>query len=259
MKKRSIAKQVLRGAIVGTALSVLIVPFAYFKFYHPKYPTYLARVYYNLTDDFSGSLFEKLIQDDFNIDYEGTLDEKITTHLYSDLIKIRQTNPELLTHLKKLVIIPESVYYSEMVYSHLDYVGLADTSGTIELIEGYSFDNLAHELAHIKYFNLPRESRKTFYDFFEWNEKIIKTPEGTLWEGGTIEPKNGFLRPYGATNVHECLATYVEQFYGENVDYSFWGKLDTSKFDYKQVLRFLLDENFITPGQYTSAVAELKE
>ncbi|MBI5065565.1 hypothetical protein HZA97_04990 [Candidatus Woesearchaeota archaeon] len=259
MKKRSIAKQVLRGAIVGTALAALVSPVAYLKIYHPKYPTNLARIYYNLTDDFSGSLFEKLIQDDFKIDYEGTLDEKVTTHLYSDLIKIRQTNPALLTHLKKIIIIPESVYYSELVYPYLDYVGLADPSGTIELMEGYSIDNLAHELAHIKYFNEPRESRNKFYDFFKWDEKIIKTADGTLWEGGTAEPRNGFLRPYGATNEHECIATYVEKFYEEIVDYSFWRRLDTNKFDYKQVLNFLHDENFITQEQYSSAVAELKQ
>jgi len=258
--KKLVLKQIRRGIILGLTISVPLSTFLYAKITFPTNPTGPAKIFYHLIDEFVGSELERRLQEEFNVDYEGVLNDQVILNLYHDFNYFKNKNEQLLEHLKKIVIIPNYIYESELVYPYWNYLAKANSNGSIEMSEDYERRTLTHELAHIKAFHLSAEQKQEFKNYFDWTEKPERNKQGYYgWNDGSDKPKNGFVRAYGALNVDECLATYVELFYNNSENYYFWKTVDKQNFDYTKPLSFLLREGFILQEHYDNAIKAMNK
>ncbi len=234
--KKNIAKVALVSALLGVGYEE-----------HTSHPTTVPSVYYIITDPFVTTLTEKRIEKEFGIDYEGDSNEERQRILEENLQKIYETNPALLTHCEKIVLHSEAVENSALVEPFLNYSGTANRLGTIELIS-LTLSETAHELAHLKYFHASKEfDDQLEYIFGNTYKKDLKNEKGSVWNDGSVRPRNGFVRPYGANNSHENVATYVEMAYIP----SFWEDQQLQQSDkYLKTLSLLQEYDFISLKQF---------
>ncbi len=239
-KKRNI----FRIALFGTLLGANGIGYL-------KHPTYISYCYYTLTDPFINTPTEKRIEKQFGIDYEGDPNEENQRILEENLQTIYETNPELLAHCEKIVLLSETVYLSPLVKPFLrGKVGYAERLGTIKVISN-SVGLIAHELAHLKHFNVQNKFNEDldhiFTDSYE-KEPIDFVDGRDVWkDDGTNGPKNGFVRPYGSINFKENVATYVAKAY----NLPFWRDERLQQSDkYLQTLSLLSEYHFISPRQF---------
>ena len=221
---------------------------------HVKNPTIFPHLYYTVTDPFITTAAEQRIEKKFGIDYEGDSNEKIQNSLEENLQTIYETNPVLLSHCKKIILHSEAVTDSILVKPFLDASGYAGLFGTIELNNTTALSTVAHELAHLAHFDAPKEFNEELERIFgsSYGKGIKKVENDYRWEDGSWEPWNGFVDPYGATNAHENVATYVEKTY----EHYFWGYERLQESDkYLQTLALLQKYNFISLRQFE----EIKE
>ncbi len=245
MIKRALGKIILAGALtIGAAV------------YHVFDPTLIPRIWYTIKDPFITTATEQKIEKEYSIDYEGTDNEVIQRAVQENLRRIKKANPELLKHCTKIVLHPITVTDSKYIKPFVDFSGRAFYTGTIELTTT-EIGTLIHELAHEKDFQAPKEFREKLDAIFansyaqELKEPTffygIKKIKPTQWQDGTFEPRNGFVRPYGANNSKENVATYVEEAYNQ----LFWEKPELQKDEkYAKTLALLLEYKFITKQQY---------
>lgn len=85
-------------------------------------------------------------------------------------------------------------------------------------------ETMPHELSHLLYEKLPRAVKrkltKTIKSIVarpEVKSDVIKDQEGDVvsWKDGLTLPRYAMVKPYGASNSDEFLATYVADIYGE--------------------------------------------
>ncbi len=220
---------------------------------HARHPTTFPSIYYMVTDPFVATLTEKKIEEQFGIDYEGDSSEERQKELEENLQNIYETNPALLAHCKKIVLHSEAVQNSRLVKPFLSYGGYSDIGDTINIIDN-SLDTLAHELAHLAHYNSPKKFDEELDHIFgnTYKKGLKKENRRSLWNDNSFEPRDGFVKPYGATNASENVATYVEKAY----DPSFWEDERLQQSDkYLQTLSLLQKYNFISPKQFE----EIKE
>lgn len=252
MLKRALRKIALAGALtVGAAV------------YHVFDPTLIPRTWYTIKDPFITTQTEQKIEDKYGIDYEGDSDEQTQIALEENLRQIKKTNPGLLKHCTKIVLHPYQVTSSPAIAPFVDFAGRAFYTGMIELTTTAS-STLVHELAHTKHFEVEDEFEEKLDALFENSySQGLKTPTywygikriaPTNWDDGSIQPRNGFVLPYGANNSRENVATYVEEAYYTR----FWEKPEVQDEKYTQTLALLRDYNFITQQQYDDILKTIR-
>lgn len=224
-----------------------IVLVASIGFTHTQIPVIFPHLYYTITDPFITTPTEQRIEQKFGIDYEGDADQERQGELERNLQAIYETNPALLTRDAKIVLHSETVCQSPLVEPFLSYSGLTLLTGTVELLS-LRLETLAHELAHRKHQQTPEVFNDELDQIFgdSYQDHI------TAWSDGSDGPRNGFVKPYGAKNVEENVATYV----GKSYDHAFWENQELQKSDkYVRTLALLEKYDFISPKQFE----EIKE
>jgi len=220
-------------------------------------PTYFPRIYYRLTDKLSETKIEKQLEKDFKTNYVGDSDETAIKNLYAKLLIIQNENPALLEHVKRIELLSRTVCDNSFVKAFNRNVGVARLNNSIELHYDYDINTLAHELAHIKYFNTSKKSKEKFNSLLEDKTNELSCTwlqykfgkELPFWkEDNSFGPKYGYINVIGALDDDENLAYYVGAAYN---DYAYpWNAIDNTDPAYKKVLNYLLEEQFITQKQY---------
>ncbi len=237
--------------------------------YHAFDPTLFFRQYYWATDTVFESKLERKIEDDFKIDVEGDDDTTSLLYLHNFLQEINKERPELLDHIGKIVIIPESVSDLFFIRPFKRYGGRAfPVTNTIELRKPFTLGIVAHEAAHTKYFETSSADASSFNNLFKdnWYKdlhwyapfQLFFSNSSIKWTDDTCTPKNGFMCPIGALSSHENIAEYVDKFYLKD-NYEFFKQLKNQNFPFDQAIKYLLENNFISQKQYDKALSVLKE
>lgn len=217
-------------------------------FMHTQIPVIFPHLYYTITDPFITTPTEQRIEEKYGIDYEGDANQERQEELEKNLHTIQETNPALLTRDAKIVLYSEAVHHSPLIKPFLNYRGHTMLlTGTIELLS-LKLETLAHELAHLKHFHsagrFDEELDQIFGDSYQGHIAV--------WSDGSEGPRNGFVKPHGAKNSGENVATYV----GKSYDPAFWEDPELQQSDkYVQTLVLLEKYDFISPKQFE----EIKE
>jgi hypothetical protein len=243
-KERKLEKH-LRKAVIGAVAGTMGL------IYHSIVPTFFPRLYYAITDSSETTAAEQRIEQKFKIDYEGTSNEQTQISLEYSLRLVYITNPFLLSQCKKIVLHSEAVDNSFFIRPFLDYSAMAiPRSGTIELNNITEVSTIAHELAHLAHYYAPKEFDKELDEIFgdSYKRGLTRKNDVIVWEeDGSTRPNNGFVEPYGATNAHENVATYVAAVY---IPY-LWDDVRFQHSDkYLRMLSLLLKYGFISLKQF---------
>lgn len=233
------------GKVLICGLSVILGAAA-----HLGRPTRFPHLYYTLTDPFITTATEQRIEERFGIDYEGTSDEKMQKYLEETLQNIYKTNPSLLVHAAKIILHSKAVLNSPFVEPFIDNRrGQAVYPEIIELMDETDLRTVVHELTHIADFHAPKEFDRELNSIFGSSYKGGIFKRVTTWDDGSVGPKDGFIRPYGASNSLENVATYVEKAY--TADSFFWEDQELQQSDkYLQTFSLLAKYGFLTPKQF---------
>lgn len=144
----------------------------------------------------------------------GALSSEVAFHLEQTARRIKGS--ALLDNLESLTIVPETI--------KTHYSGYATPFRGVTIKETARWDTIIHEFAHNYSFSLGDD----FWD--EW--KALSKPHVDhphMWWVGALKnrvlgsksddgyPRNGIVTGYGSTNIHEDLAEFVEECYG-NMD-----------------------------------------
>ncbi|MEK6939717.1 MAG: hypothetical protein AABX31_03230 [Nanoarchaeota archaeon] len=242
-------KEKKKVIIAGAALAIAEAA----VFVHSRYPTAFPHIYYTATDSFTTTPTEKIIEEQFGIDYEGDSNEDRQKELAQHLQTVYDQNPALLNHCQKIVLHSETVRSSPLVKPFLDYDGLATSPGASINILNNTIEVVTHELAHLKYHRTPNKFKeklaKIFGDSYHLEAKPVLSNKNT-WIDDTNGPKDGFVVPYGATSESENVATYVPKAYNP----SFWYDLRLQQSEkYLQTLTLLHEYEFISQKQFEEA------
>ncbi len=220
--------------------------------YHSKAPTTIPGIYYTITDSYINTATEQRIEQQFKFDYEGTSNENLQKSLEWNLQQIYNTNPFLISHCKKMILFPETVENSPFIKPFLDYEAIAISPWSkIELNNTTDVSTIAHELAHLTHNSAPKEFDNQLYNIFAdsyGKEQIDFVAGKDVWkDDGADGPRDGFVTPYGSTNSHENVATYVAAAYHSH----YWEDVRFQRSDkYLKMLSLLSEYNFISPKQF---------
>ncbi len=208
-----------------------------------------------------------------------------------ELIDIYSTlNPETRTSVQKIYLLPEEVYQARYdnngQYWHLYKVaeGKSYIYNQNEIYLPYQplnpfeplvFSTVKHEFAHAL------DDKNSYFDIWtnrvieENNEfdvrwtgliggkskmelldpLILKDKGNFVWKDGTNGPKEGFVRPYGAYNKDEDIATYVGKITSDPDFFKDEGLLEgQANYNplYKQKIDLLFENNFISQAEYNA-------
>ena len=196
------------------------------------------------------------VKDSFGIDFVGDRDETRQTDIQHNLQIIKEINPKLLEHVKRIIL-----YTSEVDVHRL---GLALPGDTIALFTT-DYYILVHELAHVMYAHAPAEFHERqamlFDGFYGKNLSQVEVKDGvtifpTTWLDGSIDPRQGFVEPYGANNANENVATYVARAH----NLYFWNHpaIELGR-GYIPMLFLLKNFDFITQIQFDDIVNLMRD
>ncbi len=220
-----------------------------------------------------------------HIEIKGDIDYVVLKRVVDS---IETLPPDLMNSISRIIVTDYQSFYRICVPNS---VACAFDDGSIIFNRdsiGY-FSDFYHEAAHVRTFILEQEKEKTKMELLRfptsdnifkstklksikdgWLEiagdvylrdtKLVTIQDQTqsliviVWTDGTQGPRNGCIRPYGCTNYHEDVSTFIENVYKDPKLISALINPQSPTYDirYSQKLDLLYKYGYITNGRYNT-------